>query len=152
MSRADLLHLDLDITVLRIYIVKELLPRLAAVGLDLSIEAFVYMHDILHPEPEVIQGSEFIIGLHRPDGSLEGTASEHQHAAEIEIVPQRPFLAGNQRMFLSHGRPIRPRNHLIMIGIQHISPRILCHSQNTVESKKSHLQRKILGIYKNEFL
>ena len=64
MLRADFLHLDLDLPVARIHIVELLLSRLAEVSLDLGIEVFSYVDNLIHSQPQIIQGTETTFNIH----------------------------------------------------------------------------------------
>ena len=64
MLRADFLHLYLDLSVARIHIVELLLSRLAEVRLDLGIEVFSYVDNLIHSQPQIIQGAETPFNIH----------------------------------------------------------------------------------------
>ena len=142
-----LFHLNLHGPVSRIHVIELLFARFSVVGLDLRIQVFIDMDNVLHPEPEVIEGSELIIGLHCPDSPSERAALEHKHASEVEVIPQGSLLASYERMFL----PLAV-DHLVMIGIQHVCTCILCYAKNTVQREHTHLQGHVLGIYEHVFL
>ena len=145
--RAYPLHLYLHLTVLRVHIVELFLPRFPVVGLNLRVEIFIHMHDILHSKTQVIQRTPQVIFRHGADSPAERRGPEYKDATEIEIVPQRSRLAIYQRMFQASA--IR---HLIMVSIKHIRPRIFGDAYHTVQRQHSHFQRSIFHIYENIFL
>ena len=147
-----LLHLHLYRSVLGIHIIELLLTGFSGIRLNLGIEIFVYMHNLLHAEPQVIKGAPLPILLHSSDSSPEGRPSEHQHTAEVKIITQCPFLTVNQRMAFSCLLSALFFHKLIMVGIQHVSTSVLRNGYDTIECEHAHFKRLVFGIDENIFL
>ena len=139
-------HLDLHFPVLRVHIVKLLLPGLSRISFDFSIKELVDMHDILHPQTQVIQGGPAVIFLHCIYGAAQRRCPEDKHTSKIKIIPESAFLAIYQRMPFADLCPLVISADTVMVGIEHIRPRIIGDSKNPVQGEQAHLKSMVLCI------
>ena len=103
MLRAGGFHLYLHLAVARIHVVELLLPGSARIVLHFIIKVLPHAHEGAYTrkaQAQIIEPSISVGRFRHPHGSLlEGGDADHQHRAEIEVVPERAALVINHGGF-----------------------------------------------------
>ena len=129
-----LLHLDLNLTITRVHIVKLLFTTLAQVEFFLRIEILIQMENLTlstQEQAQIIKSrilQHIVIILHsRP--LMEQIGTNQQQRTELEVIPNGSRLIIDDRML--HQLAIF---HGIMIAIHHGSLRIHSHLKHTMQT------------------
>ena len=132
--RNSLLHLDLNATVLRVNIVKELLAGLAVVELYVVIEVFVDMLKVAflaYFQAEVIETSKLIVHVHAADGIFESGGAIEQYRTEVEVVAESAELVVDYGS-LRYGIPY----FIEVIRINHVSSGIFNEANHALKAEE----------------
>ena len=150
MRGTGLFHFDLDLPVPWVHVIEQFLAAQAFVAVGLVIKELSGMHQPAYPgspEPQVVQTGELVIPVHLRGSGLEDTGAVELNPAEVEIVPQGPFLIFYDRYGFAA---------VEMVGIQHGGHGVVGYldhaleaAVNEAEGCRAGVQEGVIGIRLN---